>query len=246
MKKFGLIGYPLDHSFSQRYFTEKFEKEGLYDCSYILFPIKSIDDLNETLNEHTELLGLNVTIPYKQLVISHLNSIDSLPGGIMTCNCIKIIDGKLFGYNTDVIGFEKSLMPLLQPYHKRALVFGNGGATAAIIYVLKKLGIEYEIVSRQLHDGSTITYEDLNEKTIKENLLIINTTPVGMFPNIKDVLPIPYGYTGPQHLFFDLIYNPGKTIFLQKAEAQGATIKNGLEMLKIQAEESWRIWNMNN
>ena len=238
-----MIGYPLDHSFSKKYFTAKFEKEKLNDCNYELFPIQSIDNLTEILTEQPELIGLNVTIPYKQLVLPHLDSITNIPEGIMSSNCIRIVGGKLFGYNTDVMGFEKSLVPLLKSYHKRALVLGNGGATEAIIYVLKKLGIGYDIVSRQIHDGSTLTYENLNEKVIKENHLIINTTPVGMFPNIKDMLPIPYEYIGTQHLCYDLIYNPEKTIFLQKVETQGAVIKNGLEMLEIQAEESWKIWN---
>lgn len=244
MKKFGLIGYPLDHSFSQKYFTEKFKKDGIYDCSYTLFPIESIDGLTQILQQHPDLIGLNVTIPYKQVVLRYLDSVTSLPQGVYACNCIKIIDGKLSGYNTDVVGFEKSLLPFLQPRHKRALVLGNGGATVAIIYVLEKLGIRFDVVSRELHDGSTLKYQDIDEKLVKENLLIINTTPIGMHPKVNDVLPFPFENITSDHLCYDLIYNPEKTIFLQKAEDMGATIKNGMEMLTIQAEESWKIWNL--
>ncbi len=243
MRKFGLIGNPLEHSFSKKYFTEKFEKEKMPDCSYELFPIPSLDDLIPILKENPELEGLNVTIPYKQQVLRRLNSIARIPVGLESCNCIKIIDGKFFGYNTDIIGFEKSISPLLKPHHQGALVLGNGGASAAVIHVLKKLGISYDIVSRTLDKGATLTFQDLNDELVKKNLLIINTTPVGMFPKDKEAVPIPFDSLGSQHLCYDLIYNPEKTIFLQMAETQGAVIKNGLEMVQIQADESWKIWN---
>jgi len=243
MRLFGLIGFPLTHSFSKKYFTEKFEKEGLNDCRYELFPVKSIYGLKEIMKQHPDLEGLNVTIPYKQLVLRHLNSFADIPTGVRACNCIRIKDGKLIGYNTDVMGFEKSFTPLLQSHHKKALVLGNGGATAAITYSLDKLQIDFDIVSRKLHDGSTLTYKDINEKVIKENLVIINTTPVGTFPNIEECPDIPYEFLTSRHYLFDLVYNPAKTLFLQKGEQKGTAIKNGYEMLTIQAEESWRIWN---
>ena len=199
MRLFGLIGYPLSHSFSKKYFTEKFEKEGLTDCSYQLFPITSVDEIKEIINENPGLAGLNVTVPYKQLVLRNLDIIENIPGGVMACNCIKITDGKLIGYNTDITGFEKSFFPLLKSHHKKALILGNGGAAAAVKFVLKKSGIDFEIVSRTIHDSSTLTYKDLNEKKIRENLIIINTTPLGMSPSENQSPDIPYEYLTPKH-----------------------------------------------
>jgi shikimate dehydrogenase len=243
MRLFGLIGYPLSHSFSQKYFVEKFKREGITDCRYELFSLKSIDDLKEILKENANLEGVNVTIPYKQQVLPYLYSLSGILKEIKACNCIKIIEGKLFGYNTDVIGFEKSLLPILEPWHKKALILGNGGATAAVIFVLKKLNIDFDIVSRSLHTNSTLCYKDLGEQVMKENLLIINTTPLGMYPQIDQYPDIPYEFITSKHLLYDLIYNPAKTSFLQKGETRGAIIKNGEEMLVLQAEESWRIWS---
>lgn len=243
MRLFGLIGYPLSHSFSKKYFEEKFKKEGLPNCRYELFPIQSIDELKELLQKHSGLEGLNVTIPYKRQVLSWLYSDKNIPEEIQACNCIKILNGNLSGYNTDVIGFERSLQPLLQSWHKRALVLGNGGATAAVTYVLKKLNIDFDIVSRSLHSGSTFIYEEVNEKVMSENLIVINTTPIGMYPQTEQCPDIPYQYITDKHLLYDLVYNPAKSLFLQKGEQQGASIKNGEEMLILQAEESWRIWN---
>jgi shikimate dehydrogenase len=243
MRRFGLIGFPLEHSFSKKYFTDKFINEGIQDCSYELFPIESIQGLVEILKQQPDLVGLNITIPYKQEIMRRLNSVERIPDGLYACNCIKIVDGKLLGYNTDIVGFEKSLIPLLKTHHKKALILGNGGATHAIVYVLKKLGIDFYVVSRALHQGSTYTYEDLNESIINDHLLIINTTPLGMFPKNQEAPEIPYPFLTPQHLCYDLIYNPETTLFLTKAASMGAIIKNGLEMLEIQAEESWRIWN---
>ena len=184
-----------------------------------------------------------MTIPYKQLVISQLDhhSHDTLP--IHACNCIKIKHGETTAYNTDIAGFEKSLQKKLRPNQRRALILGNGGATEAVRFVLKKLDIQFKIVSRSLHEGSDLVYEDLNQEMIEESLLLINTTPLGMFPNTDQFPLIPYEFIGPGHLLFDLIYNPGKTLFLQKGEERGATIQNGADMLVIQAEESWNIWN---
>jgi len=243
MRLFGLIGYPLSHSFSQKYFEEKFKKERLTDCQYKLFPITSIDELDSIIKKNPELEGLNVTIPYKQLVLKHLNITKDLPAGLQACNCIRISRGVLSGYNTDVTGFEKSFVPLLKNYHTRALILGNGGATAAVIFVLKKLNIGFDIVSRELHNGSSLTYDSLDEKIMKENFIIINTTPLGMFPNNNKCPDIPYWFITEKHLLYDLIYNPAKTLFLQKGEDKGASIKNGEEMLVLQAEESWKIWN---
>lgn len=243
MRLFGLIGYPLTHSFSKKYFTEKFEKEKLPECRYELFSIAAIDELKNILNQNLGLEGLNVTIPYKEQVLPFLNESNNLVKEIKACNCIKITKGKLVGHNTDVAGFKKSFVPLLKSYHKKALVLGNGGATAAIIYVLEKLGIKFDIVSRKLHNGSTLTYQDINENIINENLIIINTTPVGTFPHTDECPHIPYEFLTDKHYLFDLVYNPAKTLFLQKGEERGAIIKNGYEMLEIQAEESWRIWN---
>jgi shikimate dehydrogenase len=242
MKLFGLIGYPLSHSFSKRYFTEKFVRERIDGCAYELFPISDIGLLPQILQSHPGLLGLNVTIPYKQQVIPFLHDSSGIPEGIGACNCIRIRDGKLYGFNTDTVGFEKSLTPLLKPVHRKALVLGNGGAALAVMFVLKKLGIPFEVVSRQLHPGSTLTYNGLHPALIAQHTLIINTTPLGTFPNVDECPPIPYGSITPNHLLYDLVYNPEKTLFLQKGEEKGASIKNGYEMLVLQAEESWRIW----
>jgi shikimate dehydrogenase len=242
MRLFGLIGYPLSHSFSRKYFTEKFEKEEITGCSYELFPLKTIEGLRPLLEKNPELEGINVTIPYKKQVLPYLDE-SHIPEGLAACNCINILNGKIVGYNTDVTGFEKSFVPLLKTCHQRALVLGNGGATAAVVFVLKKLGIDFEIVSRERHGDSKFTYADINKKIISDSLLIINTTPLGMHPDTKSCPAIPYSYLTERHLLYDLVYNPSKTLFLQKGEERGATIKNGEEMLVLQAEESWRIWN---
>lgn len=243
MKTYGIIGFPLTHSFSQKYFTEKFQREGISDCSYEVYPIRSVYELNDLIKQHSNLHGLNVTIPYKQLVLHHLNSIKEIPFGLKACNCIKIKEGKTYGYNTDIIGFERSLLPYLKPYHKKALILGNGGAAEAVKFVFDKLNITYSMVSRKIHDGSELTYQDLNKSIIEENKLIVNTTPLGTFPNVHESPDIPYQFVTPEHFLYDLVYNPEKPLFLQKAEEHGATIKNGYEMLIIQAAESWRIWN---
>ncbi len=243
MRLFGLIGYPLSHSFSKKYFTEKFEQEGLTDCQYELFPIKSINELKQILKHSQGIEGLNVTVPYKQLVLRHLTSTINIPEGVRACNCIKIKKDRLFGFNTDCIGFEKSFVPLIKPHHKKALVLGNGGSAEAIVFVLKRMGIDFALVSRTIHDGSMLTYKDVTEKIIKEHSIIINTTPLGMYPDSAACPDIPYQFISDKHLLYDLIYNPAKTLFLQKGEERGAAIKNGEEMLVLQAEESWRIWN---
>lgn len=243
MRLFGLIGYPLSHSFSEKYFTEKFEKEGLANYRYKLFPLDTIDQLPALLQDNPDLEGLNVTIPYKKQVLAYLDSSEHIPEALNACNCIRISQGKLSGYNTDWIGFEQSLTPLLQPHHTKALILGNGGATAAVSFALKKLGIAFNIVSRSMHAGSTLTYDELDETIIKGNTLIINTTPLGMYPHTDNCPAIPYQYITSAHLLYDLLYNPAKTLFLQKGEERGAKTKNGEEMLVLQAEGSWNIWN---
>jgi shikimate dehydrogenase len=243
MKLYGVIGYPLGHSFSKKYFTQKFTREGITDCRYELFPITSLDELKDILKQYPEIAGINITIPYKQQVLRYLYSAEHIPLGLRACNCIKIVNGNLFGYNTDVIGFERSLLPQLKNYHNNALILGNGGAAEAVRFVLNKLNIVVKTVSRKLHDGSDLTYADLNEKIMSENLLVVNTTPLGTFPNTGECADIPYQYLTARHFLYDLVYNPEKSLFLQKGEEYGAAIKNGHEMLVIQAEESWNIWN---
>lgn len=243
MRLFGLIGYPLTQSFSKKYFDEKFDREGYDGCRFENFPITSINKLPYILRDNPELEGLAVTIPYKQQVLPYLDSTLNIPEGLKACNCINIIDGKLIGYNTDHTGFERSFKPLLKPHHRKALVLGNGGATAAVAFVLKKLDIRYEIVSRKKHDGSTLTYSDLDKKIMQEHPVIINTTPLGMYPEINDCPPIPYSFITKEHFLYDLVYNPEKTLFLQKGEERGSLVKNGADMLVLQAEENWRIWN---
>lgn len=241
MNSFGLIGFPLEHSFSKKYFTEKFEEENL-DCNYQAYPLKSLE-LFPVLLRNPDLKGLNVTIPYKKDILCYLDDVSNIPLGLNACNCIKIVNGRTMGYNTDVIGFEQSLTTVLKPYHKKALILGNGGSAQAVKYVLKKLNLPYELVSRKIHDDSSLTYTDLNEKIISSSQLIINTTPLGMYPQSGTFPLIPYEAISEHHLLFDLVYNPATTLFLQKGAARGAAIRNGYEMLIIQAEESWKIWN---
>ncbi len=246
MKVYGIIGYPLGHSFSQKYFTEKFVTEGISDCSYKIFAIKSVDGLKDVLIQNPDLKGFNITIPHKQSILSLLDDTTKLPQNLHACNCIKIINGKLIGYNTDVIGFEETLLSQLKSHHTKALILGNGGAAEAVKFVLNKLNIVFKIVSRKLHDDSDLTYADITERIIGDNLLIINTTPLGTFPDVEECPAIPYQYLIAQHFLYDLVYNPPKTLFLKKGEEYGAAIKNGYDMLVIQAEESWRIWNEEN
>jgi len=245
MRKFGLIGFPLSHSFSQKYFSDKFEKERITDCAYENFSFSSIDALPALLAAEPNLVGLNVTIPYKQQVIPFLDNSNEVVKEIAACNCIHIRHGKLFGFNTDVFGFEYSLKKNLKPYHHKALILGTGGASKAVAYVLKKEGIDYKFVSRDPVAGSDrhIAYEQVISSILDDHHIIINTTPAGMFPNVNQCPPLPYQLLTSSHFLFDLIYNPAKTLFLQKGEEQGAAIQNGSDMLVIQAEESWKIWN---
>ncbi len=243
MKLYGLIGNPLTHSFSQKYFTEKFSAENINDCVYQNFEIKDLQKEIPILKNNAELYGLNVTIPYKSEIISFLDILSEVCKEINACNCIKINNGKWKGFNTDVIGFEKSFTQLLQPHHTKALILGTGGSSKAVAYVLKKLNIDFLFVNRNknISDG-IINYESVTTEIIKEYTIVINTTPLGQFPNGGAYPKIPYEYVSDKNYFFDLIYNPFKTLFLSKAEAMGAVIKNGKDMLAIQAEESWKIW----
>jgi shikimate dehydrogenase len=241
-KLFGLIGYPLSHSFSKKYFTAKFEKEGLDDCVYELFPLDQIELFPELVAAHQNFKGLNVTIPYKEQVLPYLYESSDAVKAIGASNCIKVENGKLIAYNTDVIGFEESLKPLLQPHHTRALVLGTGGAAKAVVWVLNKLKIEYSYVSRRSGDD-ILSYDRLTSEIISSYPLIINTTPLGMQPDVKSKPSLPYEAINEKHLCYDLVYNPAKTAFLAEAERRGAAIKNGEEMLELQAEAAWAIWN---
>lgn len=242
MKRYGLIGYPLTHSLSEQYFTQKFIEEGIEDCVYERFSMPSIADLHEILNSHLDLRGFNITIPYKKEVLAFLTERSKAVEEVGACNCVKIESGKLIGYNTDVIGFENSLIPFLKPIHNRALVLGTGGAALAIVYVLQKLGIEFSYVSRTAKIGQ-FSYNDLVASVMASHTLIINTTPLGMFPNIEDCPAIPYDLLTPEHHLFDLTYNPAASTFLTKGKQMGTTIQNGQQMFVEQAEQSWRIWN---
>ena len=249
LRQFGLIGYPLSHSFSQGFFSKKFLNEHIKDVQYDNFPIPSINDFSALWQQHEVLEGLNVTIPYKKEVIPFIQFPSSVVQKINACNCIRKFNNELYGYNTDVIGFEKSLQPLLKTWHTKALILGTGGAAAAVEYVLQKLGIAYQLVSRNdqskatIYNASVINYAVLNEEIINQHRLIINTSPIGMYPNIDEAPSIPYAFLSDKHYLYDLVYNPGETLFLAKGKEKGATIKNGLDMLHIQAEESWAIWN---
>lgn len=244
---YGIIGYPLGHSFSADYFNKKFHEEGI-DETYRLFPIPSIDSLGLILAENPTLKGLNVTIPYKEKVIPLLTDIDSYAKEIGAVNVIKIIRNgdeiQMIGYNSDALGFEESLTPLLKPYMKNALVLGTGGASKAVAVVLKSLGIEVTHVSRQRKENC-ISYDDLTKDIIDKNTLIVNTTPLGMWPKVDEAPAIPYEYLTNQHLCYDVVYNPDPTLFMQLSKEQGASVKGGLEMLHTQAVEAWKIWNPN-
>lgn len=242
MRQFGLIGYPLSHSFSKKYFTEKFAAAGLHTCRYENYPITSIHGFSALVRSTPFLEGLNVTIPYKEQVIPFLSAASAVVKETGACNCIKIEGNTLIGHNTDVTGFEMSLRERLAPHHKQALILGTGGAAKAVEYVLKKLGIHYRYVSRT-RSVVNLSYEDVTADLLQAYTLIINTTPLGMYPNMEALPPLPYTSVGSSHYLFDLVYNPEKTLFLASGEKQGAVIKNGHDMLVVQAEESWKIWN---
>lgn len=244
MKHFGLIGHPLSHSFSKKYFTQKFTTENISDCAYHLFDIETINEF-KNIKEKDCLIGLNVTIPYKQKIIPFLDNMDEHASKIGAVNTIKIdpTTKKTTGFNTDYYGFKNSLKPFLESTHERALILGTGGASKAVVYALQELNIHCLFVSRTPKNDSEISYEDVNEYVIKHHQIIINTTPIGMFPHIEDFPNITYEYLTQKHLLYDLVYNPEETIFLKKGKEKGCMTINGLQMLKLQAEKSWELWN---
>ncbi|WP_024990050.1 shikimate dehydrogenase family protein [Segatella albensis] len=244
MEKYGLIGYPLGHSFSKNYFNEKFENEGI-SAKYINFEIPNIQNLPEVIDSNPELQGFNVTIPYKEKVISYLDSVSPEARAIGAVNVVKVTHKGnkvvLKGYNSDVIGFTRSIEPMLEPCHKKALILGTGGASKAINYGLKSLGLETLFVSR-FERENTIQYEKITPEIIKEYNVIVNCTPVGMYPHADECPLLPYEAMDTHTLLYDLIYNPDQTLFMRKGAEQGATVKNGLEMLLLQAFASWDFW----
>ena len=248
MNTYGLIGYPLGHSFSRKFFTEKFAKEGI-DAQYLNFEIPSIEEFPNIIKNNPTLRGLNVTIPYKQQVMQYLDDISEEAKAIGAVNVVKCqlstvnCQLHLTGYNSDVIGFVESIKPLLKPHHKKALILGTGGASKAIRYGLEeKLKMETLFVSRSAREG-VITYEDITPEVLKEYEVIVNCSPVGMFPHVDECPALPYKAMNENHLLYDLVYNPLETLFMKKGAEQGAAVKNGLEMLHLQAIASWDIWH---
>ena len=241
MRTFGLLGFPLSHSFSQKYFTEKFKKENISNCEFKNFSLETIEELPALLKNNSSLCGLSVTIPHKQGVMKFLNSVDATAKKIGAVNCVRVNDMK--GFNTDIVGFKKSLSPLLKSHHTHALILGTGGAAKAVAYILDESKIQYKYVSRNPKSNDEESYSALTKEIISESTLIINTTPLGMFPNLNDYPQIPYEFITSRHLLYDLTYNPEESLFLKKGKEKGAQIKNGLEMLELQADEAWRIWN---
>ena len=242
---FGLIGYPLSHSFSKKYFAEKFSKENITGAFYELFPIETIQDFPKLIQAHPNLVGINVTIPYKQQVIPYLDEVESAAEEIGAINTIKVKEGRLIGYNTDVYGFGTALNEALNKHQlqiNKALVLGTGGAAQAVIYQLEKMGYEVQLVSRT-KKSNCITYEMLDSGIIKDHQLIVNTTPLGMSPKIDTCPDLPYLALGSDHLLYDLVYNPEETLFLKNGKKMGAHVLNGLQMLILQAEKAWEIWN---
>ncbi len=240
MKRYGLIGYPLKNSFSANYFNKKFA-DGNIDALYQNFALNNIEEFNALITEYIDLAGINVTIPYKQQIIPFLNHLDPIAQKINAVNTIKFKNNQLIGYNTDYWGFKKSILPLLKEWHQSALILGSGGAANAVKYVFDNLGIKYTTISRNPENG--LTYEELDKSVLRAHQIIINCTPLGMFPNIEECPPIPYQHITNLHLVYDLIYLPDETLFLKNSRLNNAVTKNGLEMLAYQAEKAWQIWN---
>ena len=242
-KRYGLLGRNINYSFSKGYFTEKFQTENLEGCTYENFDIPEITAFPEIIKTNSDIKGMNVTIPYKEVVIPFLDKLSKKATKIGAVNTIKVSKkGKLKGYNTDYYGFMESLRPLLQDHHKNALILGTGGASKGVAFALDELGISYTFVSREAK-GKVITYDQINATTFVNYQIIINSSPVGTSPNTEAFPLIPYEYFTENHIAYDLIYNPAETQFLKKAKAQGAQTKNGLDMLIFQAEKAWEIWN---
>ena len=245
MKKYGLLGYPLGHSFSRNYFNQKFEAERI-DAEYLNFEIPEIKEIKNVIKENPELNGLNVTIPYKEQVIPYLDDLDEDARLIGAVNVIKFSKGlfgkvKLKGYNSDIIGFKQSIEPLLKEHHRKALILGTGGASKAVFQGLKQLGVASTFVSRKAKEYC-ITYEEITPKVMEQYTVIVNTTPLGMYPNVNACPAIPYELLTSDHLLYDLLYNPDETLFMRKGKEKGAVVKNGLEMLLLQAFAAWEIW----
>ena len=245
MEKYGLIGYPLGHSFSKNFFNDKFQAENI-EAEYVNFEISSIQELKSVITNNPDLRGLNVTIPYKEQVIPFLDKISDQVKLIGAVNVIAFerLKGKLklIGYNSDIIGFKNSIEPLLTPDHKKALVLGTGGSAKAIYYGLKQLGVEPTFVSREKTSPDVLTYDDLLPEIMESHQVIVNCTPVGMWPNIEDCPNIPYHLLTESHLLYDLLYNPNETLFMKRGKEHEAVVKNGLEMLLLQAFASWDFW----
>ncbi len=246
MKKFGLIGFPLGHSFSQKFFSEKFQQEGITGYQYDNYPLENLDKFSELINDH-ELFGLNVTIPHKENIIKYLDEQDDVSREIGAVNTIKIKRSQdkvvLKGFNTDAYGFYQSIKPFLKKHHQSAIILGTGGSSKAVAYVFRQLGIDVMFVSRQPKVKEHFSYLDLCGPVLYNFQIIVNTSPVGMYPNIDQAPDIPYEFITKSHLLFDLVYNPVKTKFLQQGEAKKAVVVNGLEMLHQQALRAWEIWN---
>ena len=244
MKTYGLIGYPLGHSFSRGYFTDYFGREGI-EAEYKNFELPSIEQLAQVLQTEPTLQGFNVTIPYKQQVFSFLSELSEAAQAIGAVNVVKVMrrDEGLYlkGYNTDYIGFTDSIRPHLKPHHTHALILGTGGASKAVDYALRKLGLKTQYVSRTAREG-IIAYDELTPELMAQYTVIVNTTPLGMHPKVDECPPLDYAQLTPQHLLYDVVYNPTKTLFLQRGEEHGATICNGMDMLIGQAKAAWKIW----
>ncbi len=244
MRTFGIIGFPLTHSFSKQYFTEKIEREKVADTVFQAFPLQSIDAFPALLSDNPSLQGIAVTIPYKEKVLNYVTHLSEEVKQIGAANCIRIQGNQLTAYNTDIVGFERSFSKQLKPNHNKALVLGTGGASKAVQFVLNKLGIDFLIVSRNIQAAENgIRYRDITGDMIRNYSIIINCTPLGMSPDEDTCPDLPYSALTAEHYLYDLVYKPAKTLFLQKGEEQGAAIENGYEMLIIQAEENWRHWN---
>lgn len=241
---FGLIGKSLEYSFSRSYFTQKFLSLGLSEASYQNFEFSNERTLaNFLLDEVYSLKGFNVTIPYKETIIPYLDTLSGVAKDIQSVNTVLVKENKLIGYNTDVYGFLKSVKSLIKKHHKKALVLGSGGVSKSVVHALSSIDIEISMVSRKSTNKDVLEYKNIDENIMRSHKIIVNCSPVGTFPKIEVCPNIPYQYVDHHHLVYDLVYNPMKTLFLSRSEAQGAIIQNGLAMLQLQAEESWRIWN---
>ncbi len=241
-RKFGLLGRNISYSFSKGYFTEKFKSLGLKDHSYVNFDVPKIEDIKEIVKNTHDLVGFNITIPYKEAIFPYLSQVDPKAKAIGAINVVKVEENGLKGYNTDVIGFERSIAPHLKSGHQKALILGTGGASKAVEFALNSLGLTCQKVSRTAAEDKW-SYEQLNKEVIAQYKVIVNCTPLGTFPNVEDKPAIPYQYITADHLVYDLIYNPETTSFMKHAQEKGATAVNGHQMLKLQAEAAWEIWN---